>query len=83
MQISVYISAQHGIINPSTRRTKMPKQLYLISHPKIKNVSNQTYFFDSDLKIYYKTVQNSKNSTPQNPNVIFPEFYPNLTITKF
>lgn len=54
--------------------------LYLISHPKIKNVSNQTYFKISKTE-YKKTV--NKNNSEINPFFINTLDFPNLTITKF
>ncbi len=55
-------------------------QLYLIHHPKIFNVANQTYF-KLNKTTFYKTV-NSNNSS-KNPRFINTENYPNLEIKKF
>ena len=54
--------------------------LYLISHPKIKNISNQTYYKLSETE--YKKTVNSNNSE-NNPYFINTNNFPNLTITKF
>jgi len=56
-------------------------QLYLIHHPKIFNLSNQTYFLNPKTKTYFKTV--SSNNSNSNPFTINPKNYPNIKITKF
>lgn len=59
---------------------KMSNQLYIIHHPKIKNVSNQTYFKISNTE-YFKTVK--KIDTIENPHFINTENFPNIEISKF